>query len=197
MNRTAKIKRKTKETKISIDLNLDDYAQREINTGIGFFDHLLDQFSLHGRFGVIIKATGDTHIDDHHLVEDTGIALGLAFKEALGDRTGIVRYGSARLPMDETLITADIDLTTRTYLHYAINPKREFLKDFDTSLPLEFWRSFVHNCGLNLHIEQIRGENAHHILEGSFKAVAIALRQAKSFDPSLDSKSVSSSKGVL
>jgi imidazoleglycerol-phosphate dehydratase len=155
---------------------------------------MLEQFARHGMFGLEIKAKGDTEIDDHHIIEDTGIVLGLAFKEALGERKGITRYGSARVPMDETLIEADIDLVTRPFLVYELKPGREWIGNFDTSLPLEFWRAFVNNCGLNLHITQIRGENAHHIIEASFKSVAIALNKASRI---ISYDAIPSTKGVL
>ena len=190
-------KRKTKETNIEISLNLDDYNESFIQTGSPFFDHMLEQLSRHGLFQLSIKAEGDNHIDDHHIIEDTGIVLGLAFKEALGDRKQIVRYASGRVPMDETLIEADIDLTTRPFLFYNLNPGREWIGKFDTSLPLEFWRAFVNNCGLNLHINQVRGGNAHHIIESSFKAVALALRKACEIDPRQKAGAAISTKGLL
>lgn len=198
MNRTAHQNRKTKETQIEVKLNLDELNEKnKISTTSPFFDHMLEQLSKHGLFGLEVQATGDTQIDDHHLIEDTGIVLGLAFKQALGDRKQIKRYGFARLPMDETLIEADIDLTTRPFLFYNLQPNREWIGNFDTSLPLEFWRAFVNNCGLNLHINQVRGENAHHIIEASFKAVALALRTACEIDPRQKEGSIVSTKGIL
>ncbi len=197
MPRTAHQKRETKETKIEVKLNLDEFTGSKIKTGSPFFDHMLEQLSRHGLFGLEIEAVGDVHIDDHHLIEDTGIVLGAAFKEALGERTQIVRYGTGRVPMDETLIEADVDLTTRPFLVYNLNPGREWIGKFDTSLPLEFWRAFVNNFGLNLHINQVRGENAHHIIEASFKAVALALKTACSIDPKQKPNQAVSTKGVL
>ncbi len=197
MKRTAHQKRQTKETQIEIKLNLDEFTENKISTNSAFFNHLLEQLGKHGLFGLEIQAIGDIEIDDHHLIEDTGIVLGLAFKEALGERKQIRRYGSARLPMDETLIETDLDLTTRPFLFYNLQPKREWIGSFDTSLPLEFWRAFVNNCGLNLHINQIRGENAHHIIEASFKSVALALRTACEIDPRQKEDSIISTKGVL
>lgn len=195
--RTSHQIRETKETKVEIKLNLDEFSGSKITTESPFFSHMLEQFSKHGSFGLEVNAAGDCHIDDHHLVEDTGIVLGLAFKEALGERKQIFRYGSCRLPMDETLIEADIDLTSRPFLFYNLKPGRDWLGKFDTSLPLEFWRAFVNNCGLNLHINQARGENAHHIIEASFKAVAIAMKRAAAIDPQQSKDAVISTKGVL
>ncbi|MDJ0626059.1 MAG: imidazoleglycerol-phosphate dehydratase HisB [Candidatus Caenarcaniphilales bacterium] len=189
--------RETKETRIEIKLNLDEYTGTKIVTESPFFSHMLEQFSKHGLFGLEISAEGDYEIDDHHVIEDAGIVLGQAFCEALGERKQLTRYGSARVPMDETLIEADVDLTTRPFLVYEVNPGREWIGQFDTCLPLEFWRAFVNNCGLNLHISQIRGGNAHHIIEGSFKAVTLALRKACSIDPKQPSGSTNSTKGIL
>lgn len=202
MNSIKKIRyshqiRETKETKIEVKLSLDNFANYKIETASPFFSHMLEQFARHGLFNLEIKANGDTEIDDHHLIEDTGIVLGLAFKEALGERKQIMRYGSARVPMDETLIEADIDLTTRPFLFYNLKPNREWIGNFDTSLPLEFWRAFVNNCGLNLHINQERGENAHHIIEASFKAVTLALRKACDINLQQSESAVISTKGLL
>jgi imidazoleglycerol-phosphate dehydratase len=195
--RVSQQKRETKETKITVDLNLDQYTASVIQTGSPFFDHMLEQLSRHSLITIGVQATGDHHIDDHHVVEDTGIVLGLAFKEALGDRKQIVRYGGGRVPMDETLVEADIDLTTRPFLFYNLEPGREWIGKFDTSLPLEFWRAFVNNCGLNLHINHVRGGNAHHIIEASFKAVALALRKACELDPKQEVGAQVSTKGIL
>lgn len=189
--------RQTKETDIKIDLVIDDPSFTEIDTSVKFFDHMLEQFSRHGLFGLKIVARGDTDIDDHHLVEDTGIVLGQAFAEALGRREQITRYASARVPMDEVLVAADIDLTTRPFLIYDLEPGREFIGQFDASLPLEFWRGFVNNAGLNLHIELIRGGNAHHIIEASFKSVAIALSKACQLDSRKSPGQAPSTKGIL
>jgi len=197
LDRKASHSRHTSETQISVQLNLDKQDQTDIETDSPFFSHMLEQLSVHGLFGLKVEARGDTEIDDHHLIEDTGIVLGAAFKKALGQRRGIIRYASARLPMDETLIEADIDLSTRSFLHYDLQPGRDFIGKFDTSLPLEFWRAFVGNCGLTLHISQIRGGNAHHIIEASFKAVALSLREACSLDPRKNLQDISSSKGIL
>ncbi|HEY9886117.1 MAG TPA: imidazoleglycerol-phosphate dehydratase HisB [Vampirovibrionales bacterium] len=191
-------KRKTAETEISVKLNLDELTETSIHTESPFFSHMLEQFSKHGMFGLAIEAKGDVEIDDHHLVEDTGIVLGLAFKDALGERKQLRRYASSRVPMDETLISADVDLTTRPFLVYNLNPGREFIGGFDTSLPLEFWRAFVNSCGLNLHINQISGEgNAHHIIEASFKAVTIAIRSACEIDTRRSANESVSTKGIL
>jgi imidazoleglycerol-phosphate dehydratase len=195
--RTSHQVRETKETKIEVKLNLDQAFPCIASTGSPFFDHMLEQLGRHSLFGLEIKSVGDNHIDDHHVIEDTGIVLGLAFKEALRERKQIVRYGTGRVPMDETLVVADIDLTTRPFLFYNLVPGREWIGNFDTSLPLEFWRAFVNNCGLNLHISQERGQNAHHIIEASFKAVALALRQACAIDTQQEAGATISTKGLL
>ena len=189
--------RKTNETQIEISLNLDLYQAAQIQTDSPFFSHMLEQLAKHSLFDMQIIAKGDVQIDDHHLVEDTGILLGTCFHQALGERTQIKRYGSGQVPMDEALVYADIDLTTRPFLAYDLQPGREFIGNFDTSLPLEFWRAFVYNCGLNLHIRQIYGQNAHHLIEASFKAVALALRQACQIDPAQTEKAIISTKGKL
>ncbi|MDX1918553.1 MAG: imidazoleglycerol-phosphate dehydratase HisB [Candidatus Caenarcaniphilales bacterium] len=197
MTRQATHSRQTKETKIEVSIDLDKFTSYQIETEVPFLSHMLEQFSRHGLFDLKVKASGDKAIDDHHQVEDTGIVLGLAFKEALGERKQITRYASARVPMDDTLIEADIDLTTRPYLYYDLKPPQARIGEFDTSLALEFWRAFVMSCGLNLHISQVRGQNSHHILEASFKAVALALRQAVKIDPALPSGTPTSTKGML
>lgn len=195
--RVSKQERNTQETQISIDLNIDEARDSNIVTESPFFTHMLEQLAKHGLFGLNVEARGDVEIDDHHLVEDAGIVLGKAFAEALGDRKQIRRYGSARVPMDETLVAVDIDLCTRPYLVYELDPQREFIGGFDTSLAKEFWQAFVNNCGLNLHIELIRGGNAHHILEASFKAFALAMRNACELDPRKDPDSLPSTKGLM
>jgi len=202
-SRKAEKLRETKETKIKIKLELEGQNFKfenkfKIKTDSAFFTHMLEQFARHSGFCLEIEAQGDTEIDDHHLVEDTGITLGQVFREALGNRIGVKRFGSARVPMDETLVVSDIDLTSRAFLYYDLKPGREFIGQFDTSLVLEFWRAFVNNFGLNLHISQIRGKNAHHIVEASFKSVALALKEATYLDQDLfKEKKVLSTKGTL
>ena len=201
--RYSKKQRKTYETDISVELDLDgDIPDNKniinnINTSVGFFDHMLQQFAKHGNFNLKIQATGDTHIDFHHIVEDTGIILGQAFKEALGTRNNIIRYASMRVPMDESLVETDIDLSSRAYLFYSVKLKNYLTGNFDASLFLEFWRAFVDNCGLTLHVNTIRGENTHHIIEASFKATGIALRKALTIKLNNNPDSVSSTKGIL
>lgn len=195
MARTAKIERKTKETSISVEINLDGSGQGEISTGVPFFDHMLDQIKKHSFIDLSIKTIGDHEIDDHHAVEDTGIVLGQAIKEALGERKGIKRYASARLPMDETLVTADIDLGTRPYLVYDILVAKERINSFETELCIEFWRAFVNNACMCLHFHKLTGKNSHHIIESTFKAFALAFEQAKSLDPRVSD--VRSTKGAI
>lgn len=181
--RKAKVERKTKETDITVEINLDGSGKGEISTGVPFFDHMLEQFKKHAFIDLDIKTIGDHHIDDHHAVEDTGIVLGQAIKEALGERKGINRYANARLPMDETLVTADIDLGTRPYLVYEVEVNKERVGAFETELCIEFWRALVNNACMCLHINKIYGKNSHHIIESTFKAFALAFDAAKSIDP--------------
>lgn len=202
-SRNAEKLRETKETKVKIKLDLQDQVTLEksnsrIKTDSAFFTHMLEQFARHSCFYLEIEAQGDTEIDDHHLIEDTGIVLGQVFRQALGDRIGIKRFGSGRVPMDEALVISDIDLTSRPFLYCELKPGREFIGDFDTSLVLEFWRAFVNNFGFNLHLCQIRGRNAHHIIEASFKSVALALREAVALERDLLQRNEApSTKGIL
>ena len=190
------IDRKTNETEISIRLNLDGIGASEIDTGCGFMDHMLTLFASHGKFDLSVSCKGDTNVDDHHSVEDIGICLGKAFEEALGEKRGILRYGSMILPMDETLILSAVDLSGRSCLCYELPIRAKKIGTFDTELLEEFWISFVRNCPMALHIRMLVGKNSHHIAEGSFKAVARALRQACSIDPA-NSNEIPSTKGVL
>ena len=194
--RTSGIKRTTAETDIALSLNLDGTGKSEINTGCGFLNHMLTLFARHGRFDLTVICHGDTEVDDHHTVEDIGIVLGQAFSEALGDKRGIVRYGSLMLPMDETLIAAAIDLSGRAYLGYALDIPTEKVGTFDCELVKEFWLAFVRTAACTLHIRQMTGENSHHIIEGTFKAVGRALRQAVSVDAAFADE-IPSTKGVL
>ena len=194
--RTAEISRKTAETEITLRLALDGTGISRIETGVGFLDHMLTLFASHGRFDMVLSCTGDTRVDDHHTVEDVGIALGRAFRQALGDKRGICRYGDKTIPMDETLILAAVDLSGRDYLGYSLQIPTEKVGTFDTELVEEFFLGFVRNCGCNLHVRQLAGTNSHHIIEGTFKAVARALRAAVAVDPALEGQ-VPSTKGVL
>lgn len=192
--RTSNIDRKTAETDISLQLNLDGEGKSTIDSGCGFLDHMLTLFAAHGKFDLVLTCKGDTYVDDHHTVEDIGICLGKAFAEALGDKRGIARYGDITLPMDEALILAAVDLSGRDYLSFALEIPTEKVGTFDTELVEEFWLGFVRNAGCNLHIRQLAGKNAHHIIEGAFKAVARALRAAVKSD---GSDAIPSTKGVL
>ena len=194
--RVAKLSRKTNETDITLSLNLDGKGDSTINTGVGFLDHMLTLFAKHGKFDLEVTCKGDTYVDDHHSVEDIGICLGEAFKEALGDKKGICRYGSLILPMDEALILAAVDLSGRSYLGFEVNLPSKKVGSFDTELLEEFFLSFVRTAGLNLHIKSLSGSNTHHIIEGSFKAVARALREAVKIDPDFKDE-IPSTKGVL
>ena len=192
--RTSNIERKTGETDISLALNLDGEGKSTIDSGCGFLDHMLTLFAAHGKFDLTLTCKGDTNVDDHHTVEDIGICLGKAFAEALGDKRGIARYGDITLPMDEALILAAVDLSGRDYLGYALEIPTEKVGSFDTELVEEFWLAFVRNAACNLHIRQLAGKNSHHIIEGTFKAVARALREAVKSD---GTDAVPSTKGVL
>ena len=194
--RTSEIKRKTAETDISLSLCLDGSGKSEINTGVGFLDHMLTLFAKHGRFDLNVTCKGDIEVDDHHSVEDIGICLGMAFAEALGDSKGITRYGDITLPMDEALILAAVDLGGRSHLEYGLEIPTEKVGTFDTELVEEFFIAFVRNAKMNLHILQFRGRNSHHIIEGTFKAVARALAQAVAVQEAYKDE-IPSTKGVL
>ena len=194
--RTANLKRKTAETDISLSLNLDGTGNAKIESGVGFLDHMLTLFAKHGRFDLELSCKGDTNVDDHHSVEDIGILLGQAFAQALGDKKGIVRYGSCILPMDEALILSAVDLSGRGYLGYDLKIPTEKVGDFDTELVAEFWMAFVRNANLTLHIRMPVGSNSHHIIEGAFKSVARSLRAAVAIDPAA-AEEIPSTKGVL
>ncbi len=194
--RSATIERKTGETEILLTLNLDGKGESKIQTGCGFLDHMLTLFAKHGRFDLAVSCKGDTQVDDHHTVEDIGIALGKAFQEALGEKRGILRYGNMILPMDEALILAAVDLSGRGHLSYSLEIPMEKVGTFDTELVEEFWLGFVRNGSLTLHIQKLAGTNSHHIIEGAFKSVARSLRSAVSIDPSF-ADDIMSTKGVL
>lgn len=188
--------RDTTETKIKLSINLDGKGKSNIMTGCGFLDHMLTLFAAHGRFDLDVTCDGDTQVDDHHSVEDIGICLGKAFAEALGDKRGIQRYGSFILPMDEALILSAVDISGRSCLCYQLEIPTEKIGTFDTELVEEFFQSFVRQCPMSLHLQQMAGKNSHHIVEGAFKSVARSLRIAVSIDPAL-SDEIPSTKGVL
>lgn len=194
--RTAQIDRKTTETEISLSLCLDGKGESSIQTGCGFLDHMLTLFAKHGRFNLQLRCVGDTYVDDHHTVEDTGIALGQAFAQALGEKRGINRYGNMILPMDEALILSAVDLSGRSYLSCLLEIPTEKVGSFDTELVEEFWLGFVRNCGCTLHITKLAGTNAHHIIEGTFKSVARSMRAAVSIDAAF-ADDIMSTKGAL
>ena len=194
--RTSEMKRTTAETDIALSLNLDGTGKSEIDTGCGFLNHMLTLFAKHGRFDLNISCQGDTYVDDHHTVEDIGIALGQAFANALGDKRGICRYGSCTLPMDESLILSAVDLSGRGYLGYALDIPTEKVGSFDTELVEEFWLGFIRNAACTLHIRQLAGSNSHHIIEGAFKSVARSLKAAVAIDPDYANE-IPSTKGVL
>ena len=194
--REATIARKTKETSIEVTVNLDGGGVYEVSTGIGFLDHMLEQLSRHSLIDLTVKAKGDLHIDFHHTTEDTAIAIGQAVSEALGERTGIVRYGSALVPMDETLTRVALDASNRPYLIWRVSFTRPKIGDMDTELFKEWFQAFSQHAGVTLHIETPYGENSHHIVEACFKGLARSLRAAVAIDPR-KSGDVPSTKGVL
>ena len=194
--RTATITRKTSETDIAVTVNLDGTGVRDIQTGIGFYDHMLEQLARHGLFDLAIKTTGDLHIDAHHTVEDTAIALGEAFREALGTRAGITRYGSALIPMDETLTRVALDISGRPFLVWKVQFSQSRLGEMDTELFWHVFHSFAQAAGITLHVETLYGTNNHHIAESCFKGLARALRQAVALDPR-QAGAIPSTKGTL
>lgn len=194
--RQATRTRKTAETEISVTLDLDGTGKYDNQTGVGFFDHMLDQLARHALIDMTVQASGDLHIDDHHTVEDVGIVLGQTLTEAMGDKTGIVRYGSCLLPMDDTLVRAALDLSGRPYLVWKVDFTAPRIGTFDTELVREFFQAFSTHGGITLHVERIDGINSHHIAEAAFKAVARALREALETDPR-KADAVPSTKGML
>ena len=194
--RTAQIARDTNETRIRLTLELDGTGASKIDSGCGFLNHMLTLLAAHGRFDLEVSCKGDTDVDDHHTVEDIGIALGQAFTKALGDRRGITRYGQSLLPMDETLVLCGVDLSGRDYLGWGLTLPAQKVGTFDTELVKEFWLGFVRQCPCALHFRQLAGENTHHILEAAFKGAGRALRMAVSLDPALNGQ-IPSTKGTL
>ena len=194
--RASEIIRNTKETAITLTLNLDGTGKSNIETGCGFLDHMLTLFAAHGRFDLAVKCQGDYQVDFHHTVEDVGICLGLAFAEALGDKRGITRYGSMILPMDEALILTAIDFSGRAYLGWEMNIAAQKVGDFDTELAEEFWRAFAGNSLCTLHFRQFSGRNAHHIIECAFKSAARSISQAVRINPDYADE-IPSTKGII
>lgn len=195
MARTADVRRATNETNIALFFDLDGSGKTEISTGIGFFDHMLNSFARHGFFDLKVKVTGDLYVDSHHTIEDTGIVLGQAIREALGDKVGIRRFGSFLLPMDEALILASLDLSGRPYLVYDVTLTADRVGYLDTEMVREFFYSVSYGAGMNLHLKQITGVNHHHIIEGCFKAFGKALDEATQYDKRITE--VLSTKGTL
>jgi|TARA_B100000945_G_scaffold67844_1_gene51058 imidazoleglycerol-phosphate dehydratase len=196
MSRKAKIQRKTKETNISVEVNLDGKGKYQINTKIGFLDHMLEQLSKHSLIDMKVSAKGDTHIDLHHTTEDTGIALGEAIKKAAGNRKGIKRYATTNIPMDETLTRVSLDVSNRPYLIWNVNLKVEKLGEMDTELFKEWFQAFSQSAGITLHVENIYGENSHHKIESCFKALARSLKEALEIDKRIKN-SIPSTKGSI
>lgn len=195
MGRKAKLQRKTKETDIHVEVELDGAGKAEIETGMPFFNHMLDSFTRHGLFDIKIQAKGDIDVDYHHTVEDVGLALGQAFKEGLGDKRGIRRFGEASCPLDEALAKVVVDISGRPYLSYNVKIRPGRVGDFDTDLPHEFFAAFANQLGMNLHMDVLRGENPHHIIEACFKAFARAMDMATQLDSRI--QGVLSTKGSL
>lgn len=194
-DRRAKITRNTMETQIQIELNLDGSGKADVQTGVGFLDHMLNNFARHGLFDLELFVTGDLEVDTHHTIEDTGIVLGEAIKKAVGDKAGIIRYGSKILPMDEALVLCALDLCGRPYLSYDLTLDREFVGDLETEMVREFFYAVSYASAMNLHLKQLSGSNNHHIIECAFKAFAKALDEATKFDPRI--AGVLSTKGSL
>ncbi len=194
--RTAQVTRKTAETDISVEINLDGTGAYDMATGIGFFDHMLDQLARHSLIDMAVRCKGDCHIDDHHSVEDVGIALGQALSQAVGDKKGIRRYGSCLLPMDDALVRCALDLSARPYLVWNVDMPTAQIKTFDTELVREFFQAFSTHGGITLHVDQLHGLNSHHIAEAAFKSVARALREAVEVDPR-KADAIPSTKGTL
>ncbi len=192
--RTAEITRNTAETNISLKVNLDGTGKTEVGTGVGFLNHMLTLFAAHGRFDLEVRCVGDTDVDDHHSVEDVGICLGQAFRQALGDKRGITRYGSFLLPMDEALILAAVDISGRSSLSDALEIPTEKIGSFDTELVEEFFLGFTRSCPMSLHLRKLAGTNSHHIVEGAFKAFGRAMKAAVALD---GTDKIPSTKGVL
>jgi imidazoleglycerol-phosphate dehydratase len=195
MGRCAEVARTTRETNIRVVVDLDGRGTTSIETGVPFFDHMLEAFGRHGLFDLEVRAKGDLEVDAHHTVEDVGICVGEALSQALGDKAGISRFGSAAVPMDEALVLAAVDISGRGQLHYAVDVRIELIGSFDTTLAKEFLVALATNAGMTLHVRSLAGENAHHVIEAAFKAVARALAQAVALDPRV--AGVPSTKGTL
>jgi imidazoleglycerol-phosphate dehydratase len=193
MSRSSQQHRETKETKIELALDVDGAGQANASTGIPFFDHMLEQLGKHGGWDLRIEAEGDLEIDTHHTIEDVGIVLGTAFKEALGDKAGVRRFASAVVPLDEALVQVALDLSGRPFLVYEVDPRSEWIGTFDPQLAEEFWRAFAFAAGITLHMRSLSGKNGHHIIEASFKGVARSLRDAVK----IEGTGVPSTKGAL
>jgi len=193
--RRAEVERTTKETSIRVAIAIDGTGSAQVATGVPFLDHMLDLFAKHGLFDLTVQATGDLEIDQHHTVEDVGLTLGQAMRDALGDKKGIRRFGNQTVPLDEALVAVVVDLSGRPYLVYELDPGRERVGDFDTSLIHDFLLAFVNELKLNLHVDCVRGRNAHHMIEAAFKGLGRALDQATQLDPRISG--VMSTKGVL
>lgn len=193
--RCAEVSRRTGETDINISLDLDGQGTSNLDTGMGFFEHMLNLFTTHGQFNLKVECSGDLFVDGHHSVEDIGIALGQAFTKAMGDKVGIKRYGTAFVPMDEALVMVSLDLSGRAFLNYEVLVKAQMIGDYDTELTEEFLRAFAFNAGITLHVKMMAGSNSHHIVEGVFKALARALREALTIDERI--QGVMSTKGML
>lgn len=193
--RCAEVSRRTGETDINISLDIDGQGTSNLDTGMGFFEHMLNLFTTHGQFNLKVECSGDLFVDGHHSVEDIGIALGQAFTKAMGDKVGIKRYGTAFVPMDEALIMVSLDLSGRAFLNYEVLVKAQMIGDYDTELTEEFLRAFAFNAGITLHVKMMAGSNSHHIVEGVLKALARALREALTIDERI--QGVMSTKGML
>jgi imidazoleglycerol-phosphate dehydratase len=195
MSRKGRVARTTKESDVLVEINLDGTGEVVVDTGVPFFDHMLSQLGKHGAFDLTVKTKGDISVDEHHTIEDTSLALGTAFKEAMGDKSGIRRYGDATLPLDEVLVRAAVDLSGRPYLVHSETEIAPMIGTYDTTLTKHIWESFVNSADITMHIKVLEGRNAHHVVEAQFKAVARALRDAVSFDAK--SVGIPSTKGVL
>jgi len=194
--RQGEVQRTTRETDIQVKLTIDGSGEYDISTGIGFLDHMLEQLSRHGGMDIFVRVKGDLHIDGHHTTEDTGIAMGQAFKQALGDKMGITRYGHAYLPMDETLARAALDISGRPFLVWNVPFTRDKIGEMDTELFQEWFRAFAFAAGLTLHVDILRGENNHHMIEACYKALALSIKAAATIDPRNEGR-IPSTKGKL
>ncbi len=195
MTRIGKVERSTKESSVLVEINLDGTGRCDINTGIGFYDHMLEQLGKHGGFDLTVRTTGDLHVDTHHTIEDSAIAIGQAMRQALGDKVGIRRFANSLVPLDEALVQVAVDVAGRAYMVHQEPPIVELIGDYDTTMTQHIWESIAHNAQICLHVNVLSGRNSHHIVEAQFKAVARALRDAVAFDA--QTFGVPSTKGVL